>query len=310
MTDDDSAQQQDATGENDWWFDEPRSREPRAPGSRSLRTWIAAGAGALVLAAGVAAGVAALSSDDSLADATAGNSASGAFGGMRPGQAGMPGGAGTAGRIERVDGTSFTMKTAAGESVDVTTSDSTSVVEATSGSLDDLATDDRVVVIGGGSGDEITAMRIIAGDDQLGGGPPGGGGPANGGAPQGAPQSGGAPDGDAAGPGGAPQGAPNGFGAPVRGVITSVDGSTLEVELDDGSTVTVHTASDTDVRVMRERAVSDLAVGDQVMVIGENNDGNVTATTIRVGAADAPSGGPTGAPPAGGGGARSGTRTV
>jgi hypothetical protein len=278
MTDDERSPQPDATSD-DWWFDEPRAREPGAPGARSLRTWIAAGAGALVLAAGAVAGITALSSDDSLAEATAGNAAPGAFGGMSPGQAGLPGAPGTAGTIERVDSGTFTLKTAAGESVDVTTSDRTQVEEATSASVDDLATHDRVVVIGDASGDEIAAMRIISGDDQVGAGGP---------------------------PSGAPPGGPNGLGAPVRGVITKVDGATFELELDDGSTKTVRTSSETDVRVLRERAVSDLAAGDQVVVTGERNDGELAAATIRIGAPDALPG----APPPGSGGSRPGTQTV
>jgi len=101
----------------------------------------------------------------------------------------------------------------------------------------------------------------------------------------------------AAGPGGMSQGqfpgtggttdgtAPTGMGDFTSGTIVSVDGSTVVLELEDGSQVTVNTADDTTVTKTTDSTVSDLAAGEEVTVIGAaDDDGTVTATSISQGA--------------------------
>jgi len=101
----------------------------------------------------------------------------------------------------------------------------------------------------------------------------------------------------AAGPGGGgtrPEGATGdaptgGFGGAgggfTSGTVTAVDGDTVTLELEDGSTVTVTTTDDTTVTTTSDAAVSDLAEGDSLTVIGEaDDDGNVAATSISEGA--------------------------
>ena len=100
----------------------------------------------------------------------------------------------------------------------------------------------------------------------------------------------------AAGPGGIAQGqfpggdaaggtAPTGMGDFTSGTIVSVEGSTVVLELEDGSQVTVNTATDTTVTKTTDATVSDLAAGEEVTVIGAaDDDGTVTATSISQGA--------------------------
>ena len=100
----------------------------------------------------------------------------------------------------------------------------------------------------------------------------------------------------ATGPGGMTQGqfpgvdaaggaAPTGMGDFTSGTIVSVDGSTVVLELEDGSQVTVNTADDTTVTKTTDATVSDLAAGEEVTVIGAaDDDGSVTATSISQGA--------------------------
>ena len=84
--------------------------------------------------------------------------------------------------------------------------------------------------------------------------------------------------------GAAPTGG-GGMGGFTSGTIVSVDGSTITLELEDGSSVTVSTADDTTVTTTQDAAVSDLAEGDEITVVGDaDDDGNVAATTISEGA--------------------------
>ena len=77
------------------------------------------------------------------------------------------------------------------------------------------------------------------------------------------------------------QGGPGGFTA---GTIQSIDGDTIIVELEDGSTVTVKTSADTTVTQTEEATVGDLAEGDEITVVGETGDDDtVTADSISEG---------------------------
>ena len=104
------------------------------------------------------------------------------------------------------------------------------------------------------------------------------------------------------GPGGSTDGtAPTGGGQGggfTSGSVVSVDGDTVVIESSDGTQVTVTTSTDTSVTTTEESAVSELAEGDTVTVIGEtDDDGNVTATSISEGAAGFGGGGMGGTPP-------------
>ncbi|MGZ8751559.1 MAG: hypothetical protein ACXW1S_01135, partial [Acidimicrobiia bacterium] len=100
-----------------------------------------------------------------------------------------------------------------------------------------------------------------------------------------------------------------GFGA-VSGVVESVDGSTFTVVSDDGTAVTVTTTAETTVSLVREARVTDLSVGDEIVVIGDDStdadSGTIAAARITEGSTLGPAGmggfpgGPNGGPPSGG----------
>jgi hypothetical protein len=274
---------------------------PPKPGDRR-RLLLAAGAIVVVLAAGVgvAAGRMGGDSDDSTAAASAdgGDDGGGAQAGPGP-QAGgrQPGVSGT---ITAVDGSTFTVSTSEDGTVEVSTTDETTFSETLEGSSDDLAVGDHVSVVGGSEGDgsTVTAGQVIdAGDneDLLGGGGAfgggGGGGQFGGG---GDPPEGFDPD-DL--PQGAPGGGGPGAGGFTTGTIASTDGDSFTVTTDDGETVTVTLSSDSTVLLVRELSVDDLAVDDEVTVVGEAADDAVTATSVRRGDAGFGFGGGFGPPP-------------
>ncbi len=78
-------------------------------------------------------------------------------------------------------------------------------------------------------------------------------------------------------------GGPDG-GSFARGVVASVGDGTFTVTSVDGTAVTVTTSSTTKVSITKSASVSDLKVGDQVVVRGKTSNGTITATTIREGA--------------------------
>ena len=92
--------------------------------------------------------------------------------------------------------------------------------------------------------------------------------------PGGTAPAGGAPAGGRGGPGG-------GFTA---GQIASIDGSTVTVTTRAGSTVKVTTDASTTVQVTKQIALSDLAVGDTVRVVGTVDGSTVAAQSIQRGA--------------------------
>jgi hypothetical protein len=237
------------------------------------------------------------------------------------GQAGgFPGGRlpGVAGSVASTDGSTLTVTGTDGTTTKVTTTGSTTVTEAVAGTLDDLAVGDDVLVMGEEDGDVIAAQRIVDTGDQAQVGPGGQGGPQGNGQftpPEGQVPPQGQGNGQFTPPAGQvpPQGQtggqnqtqgtpPAGFGRPVSGEITKIDGGTITLKSFDGSTVTVTTDGDTTVTVTEERTVADIAEGDQVTVQGEQGDGTVAATTIRIGDggfAFGPGGGPGGQTPNG-----------
>jgi hypothetical protein len=79
--------------------------------------------------------------------------------------------------------------------------------------------------------------------------------------------------------------APDAMGGFTSGTVVSVDGSTVVLELTDGSQVTVTASADTTVTTTEDSSVDALAAGDTITVVGDADDaGIVTATTISEGA--------------------------
>lgn len=92
--------------------------------------------------------------------------------------------------------------------------------------------------------------------------------------------------GGAGGGQGAPAGRPGAGGAFTAGTITAVEGSTITLKLQDGSTVKVGTSAATKVTRTSTSSVSKLKSGDTVTVVGQKDaSGDVTATTIAEGQA-------------------------
>jgi hypothetical protein len=101
-------------------------------------------------------------------------------------------------------------------------------------------------------------------------------------------------------------GAIGGIGGGTQGEITAVDGDTLTVSTPDGRIVAVTTTGETAITHVEEGELADLAVGDQVRVIGtpdsaESEATSVTATAITEGdaAGTFPGGGGFGGRPTG-----------
>ena len=138
---------------------------------------------------------------------------------------------------------------------------------------------DIVRAVGTGSSTEIAAQRI---DDT---------GSANT-TPGSAPNGNGRPGGIRPGGNGADG---NGNGVNAFGVVKSVDGSAVTITARDGSTVTVTASSSTTVTRAESASASDLKVGDQITVVGDQSNGTISATQIRQGDFG-------GGPPGGGGG--------
>jgi hypothetical protein len=85
------------------------------------------------------------------------------------------------------------------------------------------------------------------------------------------------------------RGAEGGFGGGAAGgftagTIVSVDGDTITLKTAAGATVKVKTGSSTTVTTSDSGAVSDLAAGDTIRVVGAaDSSGNVTATSVSEG---------------------------
>lgn len=72
---------------------------------------------------------------------------------------------------------------------------------------------------------------------------------------------------------------------PVSGEITSIDDESITVKTQDGGSKIITISSSTKINIAKEGAISDLAEGDTVMIIGiTNTDGTVSATSVTTGA--------------------------
>lgn len=74
------------------------------------------------------------------------------------------------------------------------------------------------------------------------------------------------------------------FSRPINGEITATDDKTITIKTQDGNSKIIIYSSSTKVNKSTEGSITDLKVGEQVMVMGnEGTDGTVTAQTINVG---------------------------
>lgn len=232
----------------------------RPPTSR-WKAWVAAGvAAAVVVIGGVVIITRSGGSTSAQTTTQSGGAApSGSGNGYGYGYGGgrRPGGRGAQGQISAINGATLTLQTSdqngTAATVQVTTTAATSYTDTAQGAVGDLAVGDSVVVSGQTSSDGSLAATRIADRGTLSG--------------QGAPNGG--------------QGRPN--GSFTAGSIGSIDGSTITVELDDGTSMAVTTSADTAVTITRQSALSDLAVGQTIRVVGTLNGSTVTATAIQSG---------------------------
>jgi hypothetical protein len=299
----------DGDAHDDAWFDEPADGPAHRGVRPSRRNVLVAAVGAVAIAAAAVVGVNAISSGSSSATAASATR-------NGPGGRGGPPGGGDGGTIQSVNGSTIVVKNRSNKTETVQTSASTTVTEAVKGSLSAVKVGDHVVVLGSTSGSAVTASQIVDnGTASNPSGPPGGQQPPNGasgssssgsassngpsgsGGPPGGPasQSGSNPSGSSAPSGSAQSGnaqsgnGPQG-GAPTMGTVTAVNGSTITVQSTSGSSVSVSTSASTIVLVTKTGSVSDLTVGEQIMVRGTSSSGTITATSIREGDVGPPPG--------------------
>lgn len=199
------------------------------------------------------------------AGAPGGNTGSGAGGGPSTGRAGTPAAgspvAGTAGtpgsgrnigvasnltgRVTKIDGTTLSLLQSDNATVSVATNTDTAVRKLVTGALTDLKSGDVVMVDGSKTGDTAYMAKTITSLAS----PTGSGG--SGQRPPGA------------------QGSPAASGGAVIGQIKSLDGATMMLQLGDGATVTVTTNASTVIRTQQPGALSDIKMGDFLVVQGE-----------------------------------------
>lgn len=263
-----------------WGPAAPATADAAAARRRPLRTWLAAGIGAAVVAAAAFAGVnLARSEGTTLAGASAPGGGPGGVGRDRFG----PGGRGTNGTVATIDGTKLTVTTGAGATVTVLTSASTTFTASSTGSVADVRAGDHVTVTGTTSGTTVDALRVtdsgtLALADGPGGGPGGFGGPppaaANGAGNAPPPANGAGPQGRADGRG----------GPPTAGVVKAVSSGSFTVTTADGTTLTVDTSASTVVTLVKASSLQALKVGEEIQAQGTTaDDGTVTASSVRTG---------------------------
>jgi hypothetical protein len=221
-----------------------------------------------------------------------------AQGGGQPGQGGsQPGGAGgpgSSGTVKSVSGNTIVLTAQDNSTLTVKMDDKTSIQKNVAGTLADIQTGVRLVVMGDQSSGTITARTIQIG---VGGAPSamppgqGGGQPSQGG-PQSAPgagqpgQSGGQP-----GPQGTPRagqpgqggGQPSGAGMPSMGTVKSVSGNTIVLTGFDNNTLTVQVDAKTAIQKTATGTAADIQAGVQIMVVGDTSNGTLTARMIQIG---------------------------
>jgi hypothetical protein len=243
----------------------PSPEPPRSPRSKQLLF----GAGAAVLAVIVAVGLLISRGGASPAKTTT-VPAAGATGAANGGRQGAR--PGTSGVIASKSGSSMTVTTANGQTVQVATTGSTVVTRTVSTTLSGIHVGDHVVARGTTTGSAMAATGVTdfganaptanaSGGNGFGGG--GGGGRAAG--------SNGSAANRQANPG-------------AQGTVTAVSPSGLTINDATGATITVTTNGSTTFSATTTSTFASLVVGEQVQVTGSTgSDGAVTATAIRVG---------------------------
>jgi hypothetical protein len=260
-----------------------RPPEQRSAFWRSPRTRVVAAAAVVVLAVGAFFGVKAMAGGGSSTSAATQGAGNGAG-------RGNPGGRGTAGTLQSVDGSTLTVaifnrgangNNAGGGTTTVITNGSTKFYKTVTGSFSDVKAGDRVTATGTPDGtNSLTAARITDTGTMMGafggaGGGPGGGGGRFGGN--------GTENGNGAAP---PSSLPNGAARPdpnsfANGTVKSISGTTLTVTQQDGTTKTVNTNGSTVVSVLKAVSINDLTTGQPITVRGTpNSDGTVTASNV------------------------------
>lgn len=171
------------------------------------------------------------------------------------------------GTIEKVDAKSMTLQAQSG-TVQVALAENTTYTKLETAAVADLKPDSSVLVMGQQEGDVLSATSVqLLGEGET-------------------PQAGGSP-----GPGmlagQANQAGPSGQNgvrrSRVSGKVQSVDGQTLTVAGNDGTTTKVAIASTTTVQKSAAAAASDLKAGMNVTVVGDTAaDGTVTARAVQI----------------------------
>jgi hypothetical protein len=257
---------------------------PKSTARPPWMTWLVALG--VVTAAVAAFGVArAMSHNHNSSSASAANASqrtnqAGGFGYGRNGSRFAFGRDGTAGTITAIDGSTLTVKSAAGKSVQVATTGSTRITVTTSVALTAVSTGDTVTVTGSRSGTTLAATRVV----DVGASTGLGGSGAPGGFAGGQPPAG--RSGYGFGGGDRPRAGALTAGRFAFGTVTQVSGSQLRVRSFDGTTLTVTTSSSTTVTKRTRSNVGALHVGQSIVAVGSTaSDGTVSATAITEGEA-------------------------
>ncbi len=198
-----------ADSEDPWFAAAPDASTSLASKPRGLRTWVAAGVGAAVIAAAAVGGISVASSHSTSSASTVNPGAAAGPGG----QAGAAGRGGNVGTVVSVSGSTLTMKaqrfgSSSTQTLTVNTTSSTAITEAVTGSVSQIKAGDHLVIMGTTSGTKVAATQI---EDR---------GTASAATAVGGT---GAPPPNFAGGTGGPPGMGAG-GAPVTGTVTGVDG--------------------------------------------------------------------------------------
>lgn len=79
------------------------------------------------------------------------------------------------------------------------------------------------------------------------------------------------------------QGQPGAFGGRgTSGVVKSVDGNTIQLTAQDGSSITVKVDNNTTYQKTTTATLADVKANTRITVIGETSSGTVTARTIQI----------------------------
>ncbi|HEY3109008.1 MAG TPA: hypothetical protein VGL23_09660 [Chloroflexota bacterium] len=229
------------------------------------RGWLAILALTAVVGAGAGAGAAGIvaqrgATPSPVAVAAAGGA--GAAPGAAAGAAARPGGRGngaTAGTVDKVDGTTLTVRTQSG-TIDVPLNEQTSLMRQTTVAASDLKVGDNVF----GRGEDVDGKLVVRQLQIVPAGSRGaalaglGGGAGFGGSPAGQTDEG------AAGAGRGGQGGRNGQG--VFGTLAKLDGRTITVTRPNGGDMTATLADDATIQRVAPATRDDLKAGQSIVV--------------------------------------------